>query len=203
MGDADQHREAGVQLFLKRGAWQAWPSSDTWLPATPGWACASWRCARASHRARPLLGCRAELLEPPVGSRSTGLHSCSTIICFLARCRGSSSTMLFLASFSACFTRPRLNERCRVHSLCPSQPFPEPSVLAHARQNASRRLKALATASPSLRGPSRRRLRRRGDVTSRIAGRRAGSHGPSRRRALPRRRRGAPLRTARYRRATE
>jgi hypothetical protein len=77
MGDADQHREVGVQLFLKRGAWQAWPSSDTWLPATPGWACASWRCARASHRARPLLGCRAELLEPPVGSRSTGLHSCN------------------------------------------------------------------------------------------------------------------------------
>jgi hypothetical protein len=55
MGDADQHREVGVELFLKRGAWQAWPPSDTWLQATPGWACASWRCARASHRARPLL----------------------------------------------------------------------------------------------------------------------------------------------------
>ena len=24
MGDADQHPEVGVQLFLKRGTWQAW-----------------------------------------------------------------------------------------------------------------------------------------------------------------------------------
>jgi hypothetical protein len=30
MGDADQHTKVGVQLFLQRGAWQAW------LPATPG-----------------------------------------------------------------------------------------------------------------------------------------------------------------------
>jgi hypothetical protein len=77
MGDTDQHCEVGVQHFLKRGARPTWPPSDTWLPATPGWAYASWRCARASHCARALLGCRAELLEPPVGSRSTGLHSCN------------------------------------------------------------------------------------------------------------------------------
>ncbi len=74
----------------------------------------------------------------------------------------------------------------------------KPRVVAHAR-----RLNALATASLSLRGPSRRRLRRRGDVTSRIAGCRAGSRGPARRRAPQRRRRRAPSRTSRDRRGTQ
>src|SRR5215470_11366404 len=78
MGDADQHPEVGVQLVLKRGAWQAWPPPGIWLQATLGWAGASWRCARACHRARPPLGCRAELLEPAVGAGSTDAVACTT-----------------------------------------------------------------------------------------------------------------------------
>jgi hypothetical protein len=76
MGDADQHREVGVQLFLQRGAWQAW------LLATPGFKPLLDGLAHLGDvPVPPIVQGRfslcAQLLEPPVGSRSTGLHSCN------------------------------------------------------------------------------------------------------------------------------
>jgi len=74
--ECHQHREVGVQLFLKRGAWQAW------LLATPGFKPFLDGLAHLGDvPVPPIVQGRfalcAELLEPPVGSRSTGLHSCN------------------------------------------------------------------------------------------------------------------------------
>src|SRR5258708_12726650 len=76
MSDADQRTEVGIQLLLKRGAWQVW------LLATSGFKPLSNGLAHLGDvPVPPIVQARlslcAELLEPPVGSRSTGLHSCN------------------------------------------------------------------------------------------------------------------------------
>jgi hypothetical protein len=110
---------------------------DTTLPATAGVMHAPLRGVYVFHLGRRLLrvcetretsGTRLPRLVRTPERRAASCQpwpACMSIfICFLARCRGSSSTMRFLASCSACFTCPRLNEQGRVHSLFPSQPFP-------------------------------------------------------------------------------
>src|SRR5712691_2658483 len=77
MGDTDQHTEVGVQLFLKKGAWQAW------LLATSGFQPLVERLAHLSDVPVPpivqgRLSLCAELVEPAVGRRSTGVHSCNS-----------------------------------------------------------------------------------------------------------------------------
>ena len=77
MGDADQHTEVGVQLFLKRGAWQAW------LLATSGFKPLSDGLVHLGDVSVPSivqgrLSLCAELLEPAVGSRSTDIDSRTT-----------------------------------------------------------------------------------------------------------------------------
>ncbi len=76
MGDANQHTKVGVQLFLKRGAWQAW------LLATPGFKPLLDGLAHLGDVPVPpivqgRLSLCAELLEPAVGAGSTGLDPCT------------------------------------------------------------------------------------------------------------------------------
>ena len=74
MGDADQHREVGVQLFLKRGAWQAWLlATSGFKPLSDGFVHLGDVPVPPIVQDRLSLG--AELLEPAVGGRSTGLYS--------------------------------------------------------------------------------------------------------------------------------
>src|SRR5260370_39425254 len=75
MGDADQHSEAGVQLFLQSGAWQAW------LLATSGFQPLLDRLVHLGDvPMSPIVqGCLSlctELLKPAVGGRSTDLDRC-------------------------------------------------------------------------------------------------------------------------------
>jgi hypothetical protein len=77
MGDADQHTKVGVQLFLKRGAWQAW------LLATSGFKPLLDGLAHLGDMPVPpivqgRLSLCAELVEPAVGRRSTDADSCTT-----------------------------------------------------------------------------------------------------------------------------
>lgn len=67
MGDADQHREVGVQLFLERGAWQAW------LLATSGF--------------KPRLDGLAHLGEMPVPPILQGGFSSGAVLLEPAVCR--------------------------------------------------------------------------------------------------------------------
>src|SRR5436853_7712159 len=81
MGDTDQHAEVGVQLVLKKGAWQAW------LLATSGFQPLVERLVHLSDVPVPPIvqgrfsSC-TELLEPAVGRGSTDLHPCKCG-CFL------------------------------------------------------------------------------------------------------------------------
>jgi hypothetical protein len=76
MGDADQYPEVGVQLLLKRGAWESWLlATSGFKPLLDGLVHLGGVPTPAIVQGR-LSSC-AELLEPVVGSRSTGLHSCN------------------------------------------------------------------------------------------------------------------------------
>ena len=77
MGDADQYPEVGVQLFLNRGAWQAW------FLATSGFNPFLDGLVHLSDVPVPPIvqGCLslyAELLEPAVGAGSTDADPCTT-----------------------------------------------------------------------------------------------------------------------------
>ena len=77
MGDADQHLEVGVQLFLKRG------TSQAWLLATSGFkplldGLVHLGDVPVSPIVQARLSLCAELVEPAVGRRSTDADSCAT-----------------------------------------------------------------------------------------------------------------------------
>ena len=66
MGDADQYPALGVQLFLKRGAWQSWLlTTPGFKPRLDGLVHLGGVPVPAIVQA-PLSSC-AELLEPTVG----------------------------------------------------------------------------------------------------------------------------------------
>lgn len=67
MGDADQHTEVGVQLFLQRGAWQAWLlMTPGFQPRLDGLVHLGGVPVPAIMQGR--LSAYAELVEPSVGS---------------------------------------------------------------------------------------------------------------------------------------
>lgn len=77
MGDADQHTKVGVQLFLKRGAWQAWLlATSGFKPLLDGLVHLGDVPAPPIVQGR--LSLYAELLEPAVGAGSTDADSCTT-----------------------------------------------------------------------------------------------------------------------------
>ena len=75
MGDADQHTEVSVQLFLKRGAWQAWLlATSGFKPLLDGFVHLG--DVPVPPIVQDRLSLCAELLEPSVGGGSTSLYSC-------------------------------------------------------------------------------------------------------------------------------
>ena len=73
MGDADQHPEVGVQLFLQSGAWQAWLlAASGFKPLADGLVHLG--DVPMSPIVQGCLSLCAELLKPAVGGRSTDLN---------------------------------------------------------------------------------------------------------------------------------